>query len=62
MASVSEYGRASSTPLATKRIMDTSRIQTVEWDYCGRPIAACVKRLKRGKCVEVTYYVDPAFL
>ena len=42
--------------------MDTSRIQTVEWDYCGRPIAACVKRLKRGKCVEVTYYVDPAFL
>lgn len=65
-ATAAEYGQATATPHAAKRIMEGTRCQDVEWTHCGRPLAwkTTVWKTKRktGTPASVTYQVNPAFL
>ena len=59
--SLQEYQRASSQNWAEKRIMESSRTQTIEWTVCGRKVAECVKVYCRRKIATVTYYCASEF-
>ena len=53
-----EYASKTATPHALKRIMETSRIQTVSWSVNGRVIAEKVTLFKRNKPYSTAYYVS----
>lgn len=61
----SEYNRVTCTPHSQKKIIPSGRTLTVDWTWCGRPLASKVevyatKRSRKPK--SVTYIVNTAFL
>jgi hypothetical protein len=61
-ATVNEYGNATSTSHAVKKIMPTKRTTFVEWRFKEKVIATKMEVIKRGKVISTTYQVDADFL
>ena len=61
-ATIAEYNRITATSGADKRIMSSTRMVSVYWTYCGKPIAEKHQTYRHNRPQEATYSINPDFL